>query len=80
GPYAEWRDTYSDEHKTIPLGIYCRASLAEFMDAERLFTETKQGFGFYHRAFGVAYPFTKYDQLFVPEFNAGAMENAGAVT
>jgi aminopeptidase N len=80
GPYAEWRDEYSDEHKTIPLGIYCRASLAEHMDAERLFTETKQGFDFYHRSFGVSYPFAKYDQLFVPEFNAGAMENAGAVT
>ena len=64
----------------IPLGIYCRASLAELMDAERLFTETKQGFDFYHRTFGVRYPFGKYDQLFVPEFNAGAMENAGAVT
>ncbi|MBB4904593.1 aminopeptidase N [Actinophytocola algeriensis] len=80
GPYAEWRDEYSDEHTTIPLGIYCRASLAEHMDAERLFTETKQGFDFYHSNFGVAYPFGKYDQCFVPEFNAGAMENAGCVT
>jgi aminopeptidase N len=80
GPYAEWRDEYADEEKTIPLGLYCRASLAEHMDAERLFTETKQGFGFYHRKFGTPYPFSKYDQLFVPEFNAGAMENAGAVT
>ncbi|MCD2195312.1 aminopeptidase N [Actinomycetospora endophytica] len=80
GPYAKWTDTYSDDHGTIPLGIYCRASLADHMDAERLFTETKQGFGFYHRNFGVPYPFTKYDQLFVPEFNAGAMENVGAVT
>ncbi|MGH8967765.1 MAG: M1 family aminopeptidase, partial [Actinomycetes bacterium] len=76
GPYAEWRD----EHDGIPLGIYCRASLAEHMDADRLFTETKQGFGFYHGAFGVRYPFAKYDQCFVPEFNAGAMENAGCVT
>lgn len=80
GPYAQWTDEYSDEHGTIPLGIYCRASLAEYMDADRLFTETKQGFGFYHRNFGVPYAFGKYDQLFVPEFNAGAMENAGAVT
>lgn len=80
GPYAEWTDTYTDAHGTIPLGIYCRASLAEFMDADRLFTETKQGFGFYHEKFGVPYAFGKYDQLFVPEFNAGAMENAGAVT
>ncbi|MBO0851632.1 MAG: aminopeptidase N, partial [Pseudonocardia sp.] len=76
GPYASWHD----EHDGIPLGLYCRASLAGHMDAERLFTETKQGFDFYHRSFGVRYPFGKYDQLFVPEFNAGAMENAGAVT
>ncbi|GAA2566028.1 aminopeptidase N [Pseudonocardia hydrocarbonoxydans] len=76
GPYAVWRD----EHDGIPLGIFCRSSLAPHMDHERLFTETKQGFDFYHRHFGVRYPFGKYDQLFVPEFNAGAMENAGAVT
>ncbi|MFC0315079.1 aminopeptidase N [Gordonia phosphorivorans] len=80
GPYAVWSDEYVDEHGTIPLRLFCRASLAEFMDAERLFTETKQGFGFYHRTFGIPYAFGKYDQLFVPEFNAGAMENAGAVT
>ncbi|MGU3503011.1 aminopeptidase N [Mycobacterium sp. C31M] len=80
GPYARWDDVYSDGHGEIPLGIFCRASLAEFMDAERLFTETKQGFGFYHNNFGEPYAFGKYDQLFVPEFNAGAMENAGAVT
>jgi aminopeptidase N len=80
GPYARWDDSYSDEHGEIALGIFCRATLSEFMDAERLFTQTKQGFGFYHKHFGVPYPFGKYDQLFVPEFNAGAMENAGAVT
>jgi aminopeptidase N len=80
GPYTEWRDEYSDDLGTIPLGLYCRASLAEHMDAERLFTETKQGFEFFHRNFGVPYPFGKYDQCFVPEFNAGAMENAGCVT
>ncbi|NKX90309.1 aminopeptidase N [Nocardia coubleae] len=80
GPYATWTDTYSDTHGEIPLGLFCRASLAEHMDHERLFTETKQGFDFYHKNFGVPYAFGKYDQLFVPEFNAGAMENAGAVT
>ena len=80
GPYASWHDTYRDEWAEIPLGIYCRASLAPHMDHERIFTETRQGFDFYHRNFGVPYPFGKYDQLFVPEFNAGAMENAGAVT
>jgi aminopeptidase N len=80
GPYARWDDVYSDEHGEIALGIFCRATLADFMDADRLFTQTKQGFGFYHKNFGVPYAFGKYDQLFVPEFNAGAMENAGAVT
>ncbi len=80
GPYAVWRDVYRDEHGEIPLGLFCRQSLQPYMDAERLFTETKQGFDFYHRNFGVPYAFGKYDQLFVPEFNAGAMENAGAVT
>ena len=80
GPYAVWRDAYRDAHGEIPLGLFCRASLEPYMDAERLFTETKQGFDFYHRNFGVPYAFGKYDQLFVPEFNAGAMENAGAVT
>jgi len=81
GPYAQWTDEHRDDNgAAIPLGIYCRTSLAQHMDAERLFTETKQGFDFYHGAFGIRYPFGKYDQLFVPEFNAGAMENAGAVT
>jgi aminopeptidase N len=80
GPYARWDDSYVDEHGEIPLGIFCRASLAQYMDPQRLFTETKQGFAFYHKHFGVPYAFGKYDQLFVPEFNAGAMENAGAVT
>ncbi|CPR10560.1 aminopeptidase N [Mycobacterium bohemicum DSM 44277] len=80
GPYAEWKDSYVDEHGEIPLGLYCRESLAKHMDADRLFTQTKQGFGFYHKNFGMPYAFGKYDQLFVPEFNAGAMENAGAVT
>ncbi|MEZ0364340.1 aminopeptidase N [Mycobacterium sp. pUA109] len=80
GPYARWDDVYADEHGEIALGLFCRASLAQHMDAERLFTETKQGFGFYHKHFGTPYVFGKYDQLFVPEFNAGAMENAGAVT
>lgn len=80
GPYAVWRDAYTDSYGEIPLGLFCRQSLAPYMDHDRLFTETKQGFDFYHQNFKVPYPFGKYDQLFVPEFNAGAMENAGAVT
>jgi aminopeptidase N len=76
GPYHVVRD----EHDGIPLGIYCRQSLAEYLDPDELFTITKQGFDFFHSSFGSKYPFGKYDQLFVPEFKAGAMENAGAVT
>ncbi|WP_141925202.1 aminopeptidase N [Haloactinospora alba] len=76
GPYHVVRD----EHDGIPLGVYCRASLAPYLDAEAILDVTKRGFDFYHKLFGLRYPFGKYDQLFVPEFNAGAMENAGAVT
>ncbi len=81
GPYHAVFDTYTAaDGTTIPLGIYCRSSLAEFLDAAALFEVTKQGFDFFHGLFDYPYPFGKYDQLFVPEFNAGAMENAGAVT
>ncbi|HEX4816893.1 MAG TPA: aminopeptidase N [Nonomuraea sp.] len=76
GPYHK----VTSEHDGIPLGLYCRASLAEHLDADNLFEVTRQGFDFFHRVFGVRYPFGKYDQCFVPEFNAGAMENAGCVT
>ncbi|GAA1645592.1 aminopeptidase N [Nonomuraea maheshkhaliensis] len=70
----------TSEHDGIPLGVYCRASLAEHLDADNILEVTRQGFDFFHRVFSVRYPFGKYDQLFVPEFNAGAMENAGCVT
>ena len=76
GPYA----MVTDVHDGIELGVYCRATLVEHLDADEIFLVTKQGFDWYHRAFDYRYPFDKYDQLFVPEFNAGAMENAGCVT
>jgi aminopeptidase N len=76
GPYF----TVTQEHDGIPLGIYCRQSLAEYLDPDEIFEITRQGFDYYHAQFGIRYPFGKYDQLFVPEFKAGAMENAGAVT
>ncbi len=65
---------------TVPMGLYCRRSLGRHLDADRLFAETKQGFDWYHEHFGMAYPFGKYDQVFCPEFNFGAMENAACVT
>ena len=80
GPYTALRDVYEGQHGSVPLGLFARRSLAEHLDADDLFTVTKQGFACFEEAFGVPYPFGKYDQLFVPEFNMGAMENAGAVT
>ncbi|WP_221584236.1 aminopeptidase N [Microbacterium sp. G2-8] len=81
GPYEEIRDELvNSEGRTIPLGVFARKSLWADMDAEYIFEKTKQGFAYYEEKFGVPYPFAKYDQLFVPEFNAGAMENAGCVT
>ncbi|NDD25887.1 MAG: aminopeptidase N, partial [Actinobacteria bacterium] len=81
GPYSEWRDELiSADGRTIPLGIYGRSSLAQYIDADYLFAKTKEGFLFFEEQFDYPYPFDKYDQLFVPDFNAGAMENAGAVT
>ncbi|MEO5874460.1 MAG: aminopeptidase N, partial [Streptosporangiaceae bacterium] len=78
GPYHVVRDSYDGGR--IPLGIYCRSSLAEHLDHEAIFDVTKKGFEYFERVFDQPYPFGKYDQLFVPEFNAGAMENAGCVT
>jgi aminopeptidase N len=76
GPYY----AVHDEHDGIPLGVYCRQSLAEYLEPDEILEVTRQGFDFYHQAFGIKYPFGKYDQLFVPEFKEGAMENAGCVT
>jgi aminopeptidase N len=80
GPYHVERDSYTGTFGTYPLGVFCRSSLADHLDAEEIFTLTKAGFAFFEDLFGIGYPFGKYDQLFVPEFNAGAMENAGCVT
>ncbi|MER6354344.1 aminopeptidase N [Streptomyces sp. NPDC001634] len=80
GPYHSVHSVYEKDGRTVPLGIYCRPSLAEFLDSDAIFEVTRQGFDWFQEKFDYAYPFKKYDQLFVPEFNAGAMENAGAVT
>jgi aminopeptidase N len=81
GPYVATRsEVASADGRTIPLGVFTRKSLAKYMDPENIFEVTRQGFEYFEAQFGTPYPFEKYDQLFVPEFNAGAMENAGCVT
>ncbi|MDR0594034.1 MAG: aminopeptidase N, partial [Bifidobacteriaceae bacterium] len=81
GPYRRWlSEVVSTSGRTVPMGLYARASMAEHVDAEAVFEITRRGFGFYEPAFGCAYPFAKYDQAFCPEYNFGAMENAGLVT
>ncbi|MYZ07173.1 aminopeptidase N [Streptomyces sp. SID2999] len=80
GPYHSVHSVYEKDGQSVPLGIYCRPSLAEHLDSDAIFEVTRQGFDWFQEKFDYAYPFEKYDQLFVPEFNAGAMENAGAVT
>jgi aminopeptidase N len=76
GPYHAIRS----EHDGVPLGLYCRRSLVRFLDEDEVLEVTRQGLTFFAEFFDYSYPFGKYDQVFVPEFNAGAMENVAAVT
>ena len=80
GEYHEALDTYEGKHGAIPLGHYCRQSLVEHLDLDEVLLLTRQGFEFFEEEFDHPYPFEKYDQLYVPEYNMGAMENAGCVT
>ena len=81
GPYEQiTSELTSSSGRVIPLGVFARKSLWQHLDTDYVFDITRKGFAYYEEKFGYPYPFAKYDQLFVPEFNAGAMENAGAVT
>lgn len=85
GPYFKAEDAWSatlpdGSVLDIPLGAYCRSSLAEHFDPQNIFEITKQGLAYFHELFDYPYPFGKYDQAFVPEYNLGAMENPGLVT
>ncbi|CAL9548781.1 aminopeptidase N [Streptomyces sp. enrichment culture] len=85
GPYHYVTDTYErvledGTRLEIPLGAMCRKGLAPHFDADDVFLVTKQGLDFFHDHFDYPYPFGKYDQAFVPEYNLGAMENPGMVT
>jgi len=80
GPYHVVTDSYDGPHGSYPMSLLCRPSLKDALDVDDLFEVTKQGFELFEQAFGTPYPFHKYDQAFVPEYNMGAMENAGCVT
>lgn len=75
GPYVEWKDTYQN----IPLTLYARQTVAKYVDHQEIFSATKKGLEFFTNYFGVPYPFSKYGQIFIPEFAWGGMENPGAV-
>lgn len=82
GPYVERRSTYANpDGRTIDMGLYCRRTLGDALerDADYLFDVTKKGFTFFAAQWDVPYPYAKYDQVFAPEYNSGAMENIGLV-
>ncbi|MBI2501406.1 MAG: aminopeptidase N [Deltaproteobacteria bacterium] len=76
GEYKTWES----QADSIPLRLFARQSIAPYVEVEEWFKITRQGFTFYQTYFDIPYPFKKYDQLIVPDFNSGAMENIGAVT
>lgn len=81
GPYSVWRSTaHTTDGRSIPLGLFTRASLAQYAEPEVMFRTVQAGLRYYEDSYGVAFPYEKYDQIFVPEYNWGAMENIGAVT
>lgn len=80
GPYKVWTSQVKTKTHTLPLRLFARQSLAKYVDTEEWFSTTREGFQFFEEYFAYAYPYEKYDQLLVPDFNSGAMENVGAVT
>lgn len=76
GPYHQWRAQSGD----VELRLFSRESLSKFVRSDEWLNVTKQGLSFYQKYFNYPYPFKKYDQVVVPEFNMGAMENVAAVT
>jgi len=80
GPYRSWTDKVKLKSKEIELRLFARKSLAKFVKEDFWFKITKQGFNFFEQYFSTDYPYSKYDQVLVPDFNSGAMENVAAVT
>ncbi|KAA9134934.1 aminopeptidase N [Microbacterium caowuchunii] len=80
GPYTRVTGSWARDGQRIDLGVLCRASLAPYLEADEILEVTRQGLDFFTDAFAFPYPWGKYDQIFVPEYNLGAMENPGLVT
>lgn len=80
GPYHKFNDVFSGADGEIALGYYCRKTLAQYFDFADINTITKQGLATFPKVFGQPYQWGKYDSVFVPEYNLGAMENPGCVT
>ena len=80
GPYHRVEGVWEGPSGAVALGVLCRASLASHLDADEILDITRRGLAFFGEAFGLEYPWGKYDQIFVPEYNLGAMENPGLVT
>ncbi len=80
GPYKIWEDKVKLKSKEISLRLFSRQSLAKYVKPNYWFKTTKQSFNFFEQYFSTDYPYTKYDQVIVPDFNPRAMENVAAVT
>lgn len=80
GPYHRVDSIWTRGEQDVALGVFCRASLAPHLEADEIIEVTRQGLDFFTDAFAFDYPWGKYDQIFVPEYNLGAMENPGLVT
>ncbi|MCB0378428.1 MAG: aminopeptidase N [Bdellovibrionales bacterium] len=80
GDYVVWEDEYKNGEQVVPLRLFARQTLKKYVKVEDWFDTTKKGFSFFEKYFSYEYPFKKYDQVIVPDFNAGAMENVAAVT
>ncbi|GAB6857432.1 aminopeptidase N [Microbacterium xylanilyticum] len=80
GPYVRVSSEWRRDGLVVPLSVLSRASMAEHLPADEILEITRQGLDFFADAFAFPYPWGKYDQIFVPEYNIGAMENPGLVT
>ncbi|OAN43382.1 aminopeptidase N [Microbacterium sp. H83] len=80
GPYARIGGEWRRDDQLVELGLFARRSLEQFLESDEILEVTRQGLDFFTDAFAYPYPWGKYDQIFVPEYNLGAMENPGLVT